>query len=272
METKDFECAVAYHRQSAFSRRMLERLNEIEVRPVGFGEDREAVYRFRYAAYRAAGHMRANAARLVHDEHDDAPGAMLFALHHRGRMVSSIRFNLVTPDNRTGMSRLAFPDIVEPMLDRGETIIDPTRFAVCPSEGRELPQLSYVTVRLAAMACAHFRTDHAFSLVRPSHAAFYRKVFASEPIGEERPCPGVEFRVCLLTSRMRETYRHVLRRQPFFHSLESERRMLFGPVPAWVRAEMEGRAGPSPVRTLARVAHPSNWLTVLPTARLALTA
>ena len=271
MDTKDFECAVAHHRESAFSRRMLERLNEIEVRPVGLAEDREAVYRFRYRAYRAAGHMGANRARMVHDEHDDAPGAMLFALHHRGRMVSSIRFNLVTPENRVGMSRLAFPDIVEPMLDRGATIIDPTRFAVCPDEGRELPQLSYVTVRLAAMASAHFRADHAFSLVRPSHAAFYRKVFASEMIGEERPCPGVEFGVCLLTSRIHETWRHVLRRQPFFHSLESERRMLFGPVPGWVRPQADEKAE-TPVRKLARVAHPSSWLTVLPTARLALAA
>ena len=251
---------------------MLARVNEIEVRPVTVGEDREAVYRFRYRAYRAAGHMRHDARAVVHDEHDDAPGAMLFALHHEGRMVSSIRFNLVTPDNRAGMSLRAFPDVVEPLLDEGATIIDPTRFAVCPVEGRELPQLSYVTLRLAAMASIHFHADHAFSLVRPSHAAFYRRVFASDLIGEERPCPGVEFGVCLMTSRIRETRPYVMTRQPFFESLASERRMLFGPVPAWAKAHVEGARAGETVRKLAPAAHPSPWLTVLPTAGLALAA
>ena len=54
----------------------------------------------------------------------------------------------------------AFGEILHPELDRGKVIIDPTRFVADPDKAKRFPELPYVTLRLAYMACEYFNADY----------------------------------------------------------------------------------------------------------------
>ncbi len=84
-----------------------------------------------------------------------------------------------------------YGDMLMPRLMAGETFIDPSRFAADPEWSRLLPQLPYVTLRLAGMACFHFDAPYCISMIREDHAAFYKRVYQSRPIGDPRPYDGV---------------------------------------------------------------------------------
>lgn len=270
MNTAIQQKALARHRESAFSRRIMACLDSVEIRPAITEREREEIFRFRYGCYRAFGHMDENPSGLVRDEWDEAPGVMLFGLWHEGRLVSSIRFNRVQADNRASISRNVFPEVVEPLLDGGATIIDPTRFTICRDMGPKLRQLPYATVRLAAMASIHFGATYAFALIRETHGAFYRKVFGSTLLGEPRSCAGVNFKVCLYATHIEEAFDRVFEENPFFHSLPTEREALFGPADAPLTAP-----GSMAMRTRegARLVVPAPPIApVSPTALLALAA
>ena len=83
-----------------------------------------------------------------------------------------------------------FGDILHPRLDQGEVIIDPARFVADPEKARRFPELPYVTLRLAYLACEYFNADTGLAIVRAEHQAFYRRVFLHETIAEPRLFPG----------------------------------------------------------------------------------
>ena len=220
---------------NAFARRALAALDEIEIRAVGAGEDREELLRFRYDCYRAAGHVADCPTGKVEDAYDDAPGALRFALVHRDRIVSSVRLNFVTRDERRAMSVATFPDVLNPMLDIGFTMIDPTRFTIDPAVSRDLPALPYLTLRIATVAAIHFSPDYVLSLVRPTHVAFYQRVFSAAKLADTRECKSVNFPVCLHATDIPLSLPDICRKYPFFHALEEERLALFGAVPEVTR-------------------------------------
>lgn len=214
---------------NAFARKALAALDELEIRRVG-DEDREALMRFRYDCYRAAGHVGPCESRRIEDDYDDAPGVMRFALVHGGRVVSSVRLNFVDRTQRRSMSVSTFPDVLHPMLDMGFTVIDPTRFTIDPSVSRDLPALPYLTLRVVVMAATHFGSDYTLSLIRPAHAAFYKRIFGAAELADARECSNVSFPVCLLATDMELCLAQMCRKYPFFHAMPEECETLFGPA------------------------------------------
>ena len=61
-----------------------------------------------------------------------------------------------------------FPDLLEPELRAGKTIIDPTRFVADPSREKRFPELPYVTLRLAYVSCGFFNADLGLARSGPS--------------------------------------------------------------------------------------------------------
>ena len=215
---------------NAFARRALAALDGLEVRRVGDGEEREALMRFRYDCYRAAGHVAPCESGRIEDEYDDVPGVMRFAVAHEGRVVSSVRLNFIDRDRRRSMSVATFPDVLHPMLDMGFAMIDPTRFTIDSAVSRELPALPYLTLRVVIMACMHFGSDYALSLIRPAHRAFYERVFGAAELAGERACESVSFPVCLHAIDMGLRLPDMCRKYPFFHAMADECETLFGPA------------------------------------------
>src|SRR5262249_49353287 len=97
-----------------------------------------------------------------------------------------------------------------------------------PEKAQRFPELPYLTVRLAYLACDYFNADTGLAMVRTDHQAFYRRVFLSETIAGPRPFPGWDTKkVVLMASDFPKVREKILTRFPIMRSNAFERRMLF---------------------------------------------
>ena len=211
----------------SFSSHVEALLDRTEYRRCDRGDDREDIFRLRYKAYLANGIVTDSDDRMLSDDLDDAPNAHLFGVFVDGRLLSTLRIHHVTADMPWSTSTRAFGDIVLPMLDEGLTFVCMSRFASDPEWARHYPQLPYVTLRLAGMACLHFHVPYGLSTVREEHAGFYKRIYRSERISGPRPYPGVLSKVVLYRTDAHTDTEAFFARFPFFRSTPMERRMLF---------------------------------------------
>lgn len=213
-----------------FAGTLMDILDRVEYLRVSTQVIDHPVYRLRYEAYRREESVPFNDAGVVVDDLDDAPNCMAFGVHIDGQLVSSIRLHHLTSEHRMSPSMKVCPDVLGPLLDRGETFIDPSRFTADYEASLAYPALPFLTLRIAVMASVHFDADCCLALVRPEHAAFYRRIFRSEEMCETRSYPGLAFPVGLYGAYVSTKLPTTLRRYPFFRSTESERGHLFGPL------------------------------------------
>ena len=68
-----------------------------------------------------------------------------------------------------------------------------------------MPAIPYLTLRVATMASEHFDVDRCLSLVKPQHAAFYKRVFDADTIvSPQKNCGNYKIDLTLLAARVRE--------------------------------------------------------------------
>lgn len=233
---------------SRFSGTLIDLLDRVEYRRVSPDVQYDPVYRLRYEAYRREEFIPINGEEIVRDEFDDLPNAYCFGVYIDGELVSSVRFHYLTPDYRTSPSYSVFPDVLGPMLDAGATILDPGRFTADYEASLAYPALPYLTLRLPTIAVQYFNVRYVLSTVRAEHAAFYRRVYRSEQLADERFYHGLSFPMVLMACDIPVMYEDMLRRYPFFRSTPEERQRLFG---------QPGRTRLSLVKATAREAQAS---------------
>jgi hypothetical protein len=233
---------------SRFSGTLIDLLDRVEYRRVPPEVQYDPVYRLRYDAYRREEFIPINSDEMVRDEFDDLPNAYCFGVYIDGELVSSVRFHHLTPEFRTSPSHSVFPDILDPLLDKGLTILDPGRFTADYEASLAFPALPYLTLRLPTVAVQYFNVRYVLSTVRPEHAAFYRRVYRSEQIGAERFYHGLTFPMVLMACDIPVMYQDMLRRYPFFRSTPEERQRLFS---------APGRSKLSLIKASAREAQPA---------------
>ena len=201
--------------------------DRVDYRLMETPEEKDSIYLMRYKAYLHGGVTAPCQSERVSDHYDDAPNAWMFGIYVDGELCSSLRLNVVTSECRISGSVDLFGDVLHPRIDQGEVFIDPLRLAALPEKARQFPELPYLTVRLAYMACEYFNADTGLALVRAEHQAFYRRVFMSEVIGEPRSFPGFLPKVALMASDYRVVREKVMTRFPIMRSSAFERQMLF---------------------------------------------
>ena len=201
--------------------------DRVDYRLMETPEEKDSIYLQRYKAYLHGGVTAPSETQRVTDHYDDAPNAWMFGVYVDGELCSSLRLNIVTSDCRISGSADLFGDVLHPRLDRGEVFVDPLRLAALPDKARLFPELPYLTVRLAYMACEFFNADTGLALVRAEHQAFYRRVFMSEVIADPRSFPGFLPKVALMASDYRAVRDKVMTRFPIMRSNAFERQMLF---------------------------------------------
>lgn len=216
--------------ESAFVKSVFSLLERTEYRRCNKGEDLEEIYRLRYRAYRVHGVVPAMASRMIYDDLDEAGNVFCFGVYVDRELVSTLRIHILDKENRAGPSTQAFGDIVHPMIDAGDTFVDPSRFAADPEMSKIYPQLPYITLRLAGMACFYFNAPYCLSTIREDHASFYKRIYASQKIGEARPYPGVYTKVEMYRADVNAIRERSFQRYPFFFATASEERMMFGPT------------------------------------------
>ncbi len=226
--------SLAFESQLSFTDRVAQLLDRIDCRPADSPEDREAIFRLRYQAYLREGAISPNLSGRFCDPYDDSQNAWLFGLYLEGELASSIRLHVAAGVHRDFPSRKVFADLLEPELDAGRVIVDPTRFVTDPRHSRVNPGLPHVTLRLAWLATEYFAADHFLVAIRAEHQAFYRRTFNHCLICEPRPYPLLSKPISLMTLHYPSVADQVHQRYPFFRSTFFERRMLFDrdlPIP-----------------------------------------
>jgi hypothetical protein len=202
--------------------------DRVDYRLIETPEEKDLIYLMRYRAYLHGGLISPSETRRVTDRYDDAPNVWLFGIFVDGELCGSFRLHVLTSEWRYSYTTELFGDILHGRLDRGEVFIDPARFTADPEKARRFPELPYLTVRLAYMACDYFNADTGLAMVRTDHQAFYRRVLLSETISEPRPFPGWNTRqVILMASDFPKVRERILTRFPIMRSNAFERRMLF---------------------------------------------
>jgi hypothetical protein len=202
-------------------------LNQVDYRLAQTLPEKEQIYNLRYRAYLREGAVKEAPDQRVIDQYDDLPNSWTFGVYLSGELYSSVRISVLTSEWRSSCSAEAFPEILMPRLDRGEVIVDPARFVADPDKIRQVPELPYVTLRLAFLACEYFGADIGLAIVRPEHQAFYRRVFLHETIAEPRLFPGLLKPVGLMAADFPTLNHKVFKRYPIMRSTAFERRMLF---------------------------------------------
>jgi hypothetical protein len=202
--------------------------DRVDYRLIETPEARDSVYLMRYRAYLHGGLISPSESRRIIDSYDDAPNAWIFGIYLDGELCSSLRLHVLTSESRMSYSTELFGDVLHSRLDRGEVFIDPARFAADPEKAKRFPELPYVALRLAYLACDHFNADTGLAMVRTDHQAFYRRVFLHETITEPRAFPGWHSKkVALMASDFRALRERVLARFPIMRSSAFERQTLF---------------------------------------------
>jgi hypothetical protein len=204
-----------------------ELLDHVDYRLAQTPVEKEEIYNLRYRAYLREGAVKESPDQRVTDQYDDLQNSWTFGVYLDGELSSSVRISVLTSEWRESCSAEAFGEILYPRLDRGEVIIDPARFVADPDRARRAPELPYVTLRLAYMACEYFNADLGLAIVRPEHQAFYRRVFLHETIAEPRLFPGLLKPVGLMAANFQTLREKVFERYPMMRSSAFERRMLF---------------------------------------------
>ena len=201
--------------------------DRVDYRPIETREEKDQLYLMRYKAYRHGELIPPSKSERYSDPYDDAPNAWTFGIYVDGELCSSVRLHVLTSERRMSYTTDLFGDVLHPRLDRGEIFIDPARFVANPEKAQRFPELPYLTLRLAYMACEYFNADTGLALVRAGHQSFYRRVFLHETIAEPRPFPNALVKVALMASDFRALRERVLARFPIMRSSAFERQKLF---------------------------------------------
>lgn len=213
---------------NSFSDRVAELLDRIDCRLATSDKERNDIFRLRYDAYMREGSIPANSSRIFTDPFDETDNAYIFGLYIDDQLASSIRIHVSSKEHPEFPSLGVFADLMQPEVDAGKVIIDPTRFCTDEHLSRLHRGLPYVTLRLCWLAAKHFNADHFLVAIREEHQAFYRRTFCHQLICGSRPYPRLTKPISLMTVHYGTVADEVHHRYPFFRSTLFERRMLFG--------------------------------------------
>ena len=220
--------AAARPLQPSLVERMGDLLRRTTYRRAETDEDREAIYRLRYAAYLDEGAIKPDFSRRLTDRYDDSDNGWIIGVHVDGQLVSSMRIHVANQDYPEMVATDVFPDEVKPLIAAGKTIVDPTRFVADPGPAGAIPEMAYLTVRVGHMAAELFQADIVLATVRSEHQAFYRRVFGHTVLAPPRPYLTLTKPLSLMVLDYPAERDRILRRYPFFASTPAERAGLFG--------------------------------------------
>jgi hypothetical protein len=212
---------------TAAMKRSMSLLERVDYRVTQTAAEKEEIYKLRYRAYLREGMVKESAEGRITDQFDDLPNSWTFGVSIFGELFSSVRISLLNSAWRKSTSAHVFGEILMPKLDRGEVIVDPSRFVADPDKAGRFPELPYLTLRLAYMACEYFKADLGLAIVRPEHQAFYRRVFLHETIAAPRLVPGLAKPFGLMAADFPALHEKVFQRYPIMRSTAFEKRMLF---------------------------------------------
>jgi hypothetical protein len=227
--------ALALESPSRLSDRVEQLLERVDYRRADTLEERAAIYKLRYRAYRREGAIAPNLTEQFSDPVDERDNVWLFGVYIEGRLASSIRMSVTLPGDTYVPAQDVFSDILLGETMAGKRLVDPTRFVTDRESSLQYRELPFVTIRLPWVAAEFFRAQSLLATVRAEHQPFYRRLLGHQPVCPPRPYPNLQKPISLMTLDYEEARDRVHARHPYFRSTYFERRMLFERAPAIAR-------------------------------------
>ena len=164
---------------SRFADRVLRLLERVEYRRADSPADKAAIYRLRHDAYMRAGTVEPRPSGMFHDAMDETDNAWLIGVFIDGELASALRLH-ISASLRVPLPELAsFPDLIEPHLAAGRTLIDASRFVSSLEFSQRYSEIPYLTLRPTFLAEEFFAADYVIAGCLAEHQAFYRRMFGA---------------------------------------------------------------------------------------------
>ena len=212
---------------SRFADRVLRLLERVEYRRADSPADKAAIYRLRHDAYMRAGTVEPKASGMFHDAMDEKDNAWLIGLFMDGELAAALRLH-ISASLRAPLPELAsFPDLIEPHLAAGRTIIDASRFVSSLEFSLQYSEIPYLTLRPTFLAEEFFAADYVIAGCLAEHQAFYRRMFGAVTWSAPRPYPHFKRPMALVAYDCNVQREKIHERYPFYQSTQVERTRLF---------------------------------------------
>jgi N-acyl amino acid synthase FeeM len=216
-----------FWRDTRFSERTAELLRRVDYRRADTSEQREAIFRLRYDAYRRDDAIAPDPLGRVSDCYDDGANVHHLALYVDGELASALRLHVGSAQNPDFSALEVFPAYQQTELQSGTIYIGTSYVVADEKSARHYRQLPYLTLRLSVLAAEHFGAAECLIAASSEQRVFYERAFKYQTIGEARPCPPLLRPLSLMALHFPVAAAELYRRYPFFRSSAFERRRLF---------------------------------------------
>jgi len=152
---------------------------------------------------------------VMTDPFDETANCLHVAVEMGGEILAAVRLHLVSRLSLKSPTLEVFPEILDD-LERGQTVLDPTRFVIAPAARSRRVPLHFLALRIPFLAAMFYDIDLALAPVRAEHIPFYRRYLGYQLAMKPRSYPGLKKPIYLLTANFREQRDAVLSRTPFF--------------------------------------------------------
>jgi hypothetical protein len=215
-------------RSISFASRVERLLDRVSYKRIETDADLDPVLHLRYLAYLKEGAIAPSAEERLVDTFDDVANVHNFGIYIDGELASAVRIHILRTSDDISPAFETFRNELLPIINAGETIIDPNRFVAHPSLARVYPELPFITIRPAYLASAYFNASKVTMTCRAEHQAFYIRNIYAKPVCPPRPYPLLSKPIGLMLVDFAKDYQRILDRNPYWQSSAVEREAMFG--------------------------------------------
>ena len=136
---------------------------------------KEAIFKLRYNAYHGEGLIEGSHEGSLSDWQDDESSSSIYGVTLHGCLVSTLRLSVMSKERQNCVTYSMFKNHLDPILDRGERLIDGSRLAVKCDDSALRRRIVVYTLGLAARLSSSLGANYGTMIARHSHAPFYKR-------------------------------------------------------------------------------------------------
>jgi hypothetical protein len=207
--------------------RVAKLLERVEYRRADTVEEKERIFRMRHQAYTANDSIAPRPSGLFRDAYDDAPNAWLIGVFIDGDLAGSIRIHVSAAVDAPMPDMKGYSDVLEPLLAKGQCILNATRHVNRIEYSRHHPEMPLVTMRTCFVAEQYFGVDYIVGSSRAENQGAFKRMLRLSPWTTPRSHPDLAGSWALMGYDCHALRVDTFNRYPFYSYTPEEQRTLF---------------------------------------------
>ncbi len=188
--------------------------------------DRQEIYKLRYEAYLKEGIIERNSLEILTDEFDNAGNFKLYGFYEHGLLIGSFRIHIIKTETCTSPARSVFPKEIGAYLEKGKTIVEPSRFTLKRDNNGNRERLINL-MKIPFVAAQIYQADIVAVIVRREHMKLYKRLFYGVEVAEPKPYPMALLPCGLMVSEFKKNELNILELVPEFRTASETMSELF---------------------------------------------